>query len=98
MKNFLISIASGQQLCKTLSTTEDWPNRNFGFKALDISAHANGDIYIIKKEDDLADWYTANAVSKFNLNKWVKDPFQTVGAKWDIAVDTEGNPAYISDN
>jgi hypothetical protein len=98
MKYFLITLAATQPLCDTLSTTDDWPNRNYGFKALDITAHANGAVYIIKKEDDLADWYTANAVSKFDQNKWVKDPYQTVGAKWDIAVDTDGQAAYISDN
>jgi len=55
---------------------------------------------MIKKAEELADWYYANEVTKYDYltDKWIIDDTQTVGASQDLALDADGNPAYISDN
>jgi hypothetical protein len=95
----LIVGVAAKELCSEITSTEGWKSLNFGSKAIDIAAK-DGKMFIIKKINGLADWYTANSVAHFDTatNTWIDDSIQTVGARWDIAIDSTGNPAYISDN
>ena len=59
-------------ICSEITSTDGWQSLNYGSLAVDIAAK-DGKLFIIKKIDGLADWYTANSVSQLIKGEWIDD-------------------------